>query len=175
MDQYHTDEYILSPFILSAIFHYTIIKEDIFPEYNRAFARLFSFLVLLRGKYDKSIYFSLEEKITKSRGNYEKSIDHVRNGKDATPAIKFFLHLLFSSLTDTTERFQQEQQMKDIYKDMLDFVQKNKLSQFAAKDIKPFVKKDMRTVRRYLKEMCDIKLIEKHGDKKGTYYTVLAH
>lgn len=159
---YNDEEYVVNATINAALLHYMILSHEAFPSYLYTMARLLAFAALLRGGFDKNIYFSLEEKIEQNPQNYKKSVTFAKENNDYTKAILFFAQLISASIQGTKERFSKETQMKDIHKDILDFIQKNQLNRFTARDIRKLMQKDMRTIRRYLKEMVDIALLQKH-------------
>lgn len=176
----------LSPIIIAGIAHAEIAAIHPFVDGNGRAARLLATLILYTENYDFRKLFALENYYNNNRPAYYEAIHlgknyEERKAGDLTKWLEYFIigflaemelvmdkikPFLYLSKTSSKKRIILTKKEMQI----LDFLQE--MNHITSSDIKDILTVTKRTAQRYLAGLVKKGLIKKHGDKKGTKYTL---
>ncbi len=173
----------VSPIILAGIVQFQFVHIHPFVDGNGRTARILSTLILYKMGYDFKKLFSISEYYDSDRPKYYKSIQSVRENKmDMTSWLEYFVEGLRSQMfeiqkkgvhvinaekaTETISSYKLNSRQQQIFKYLLLNKQiDNEVCQKLCKSIK-------RTATRDLALMVKLGILNKHGEKKGTFYVL---
>lgn len=173
----------ISPVLIAGISQHHFVDVHPFLDGNGRTARVLSTLILYQNGYDFKKLFSISEYYDKNRHKYYDTIQSVRdNDMDMTVWLEYFTEGLRNQLMEVKTKGEKaiKKEIVDVkIKDFnlnprqqkaLDYLLENQsinnsLYQKICKTIK-------RTATRDLTDLVELGLLEKHGEKKGTYYTL---
>ncbi len=173
----------ISPVLIAGISQHHFVDVHPFLDGNGRTARVLSTLILYQNGYDFKKLFSISEYYDKNRHKYYDTIQSVRdNDMDMTVWLEYFTEGLRNQLMEVKTKGEKaiKKEIVDVkIKDFnlnprqqkaLDYLLENQsinnsLYQNICKTIK-------RTATRDLTDLVELGLLEKHGEKKGTYYTL---
>jgi len=173
----------LSPVLIAGIVQFQFVHIHPFLDGNGRTARLLSTLILYKTGYDFKRLFTISEYYDKDRPSYYKAIQSVRrNEMDMTVWIEYFVEGLRLQMREIQEKgkiiivadkvlrmlseLSLNTRQKKIVRYLIINVQiDNEQCQRLCKSIK-------RTATRDLTLLFEKSVLEKHGEKKGTYYVL---
>jgi Fic family protein len=176
----------LSPVIISGITHAEMAAIHPFIDGNGRAARLLATLILYIEKYDFRKLFALENYYNSNRPAYYDAIHlgkdyEERTANNFTPWLEYFTAGFLSEMElvmDTIAPFLYLRKGSDKKiiltrheMQILDFLQE--MRSIESKDVENIFTVSLRTAQRSLAKLVKKGLIEKHGNKKGTRYTLL--
>lgn len=171
----------LSPILLAGIVQFQFVHVHPFLDGNGRTARLLSTLILYKTGYDFKRLFTISEYYDKDRPAYYNAIQSVRNNDmDMTGWIEYFVNGLKAQMVEIKEKgeviiradavvnklegYNLNNRQERIIRHLLKSGRvNNEQCQELCKSIK-------RTATRDLSGLVDKELIERKGEKKGTYY-----
>ena len=173
----------ISPVLLAGIAHFRFVDIHPFVDGNGRTTRVLCTIILYRGGYDFKRLFSLSEYYDLDRPAYYEAIQSVRvGGGDLTGWLEYFTEGLRSQLMEVKEKGMssikreiREERIKgldlnDRQKRALDFLVENRrIDNTTYQEVCGTIK---RTASRDLSHLVEVGLLERHGEKKGTYYTL---
>jgi Fic family protein len=173
----------ISPVLLAGIAHFRFVDIHPFIDGNGRTTRLLCTLILYRGGYDFKRLFSLSEYYDRARPAYYAAIQSVRKGDwDLTGWLEYFTEGLKSQLMEVRERglgsIKQEilgERIKDLglndrQRKAVDYLVDNR--RIDNSTYQEICGTERRTASRDLAHLVEVGLLEMHGEKKGTFYTL---
>lgn len=173
----------ISPVLIAGICQYQFVHIHPFLDGNGRTARVLCSLILYQNGYDFKRLFSLSEYYDTDRRKYYDAIQSVReNDRDMTTWLEYFTEGLKSQLVEvkikgerTIKRDVLHEKIRDSnlnprQKKALDFLIEHK--QMDNSTYQEICDTTKRTATRDLTDLVDLGLLERHGEKKGTYYTL---
>lgn len=175
----------LSPVIIAGVAHAEMAAIHPFIDGNGRAARLLATLILYTEKYDFRKLFALENYYNKNRPAYYDAIHlgkdyEARSAKSLTSWLEYFVEGFLAEMElvmDTIAPFlylKKGPKRKIILSkhemQILDFLQE--MQSITSSDVGDILTVSLRTAQRYLAGLVRKELIKKHGDKKGTKYTM---
>ena len=173
----------ISPVLIAGICQYQFVHIHPFLDGNGRTARVLCSLILYLNGYDFKRLFSLSEYYDTDRRKYYDAIQSVReNEMDMTTWLEYFTEGLKSQLVEvkikgerTIKRDVLHEKIRDSnlnprQKKALDFLIEHK--QMDNSTYQEICDTTKRTATRDLTDLVDLGLLERHGEKKGTYYTL---
>ncbi len=175
----------LSPIIIAGIAHAEVAAIHPFVDGNGRAARLLATLVLYTENYDFRKLFALENYYNTNRPAYYEAIHlgkdyEERRAGNLTQWLEYFITgflVEMELVMDTIKPFMYIRNNKEkiiLTKkeiQVLDFLQE--MNHISSSDVEDILTVSKRTAQRYLASLVRKGLIEKHGDKKNTKYTIL--
>lgn len=173
----------LSPVLIAGISQYQFVDVHPFLDGNGRTARVLCSLILYQNGYDFKRLFSLSEYYDKNRRNYYDAIQSVRDKKmDMTGWLEYFTEGLASQLMEVKIKGEQVIKMDVLSEKTKDFslnprqkkalvflIEHERIDNTEYQKISNTIK---RTATRDLTELVKLRLLERHGEKKGVYYTL---
>jgi Fic family protein len=157
-----------------ATFVYEFLSIHPFQDGNGRLSRLLTTLLLMQSGYTWIQYISFEHEIERQKQLYYNTLRQcqaTRPGEDVSPWVNFFLNcikLLTDKLLSKLKEIGSESQLHAKEKAVLAYVNLHPGAQSG--DISKSLKMPIPTVKRLLKQLVEMNLIEKHGVGRGTYY-----
>lgn len=169
---------IVEPLILIPAFICDFLCIHPFNDGNGRMSRLLTLLLLYKSGYEVGKYISLEKKIEKTKDVYYNVLQEIDYGwheeeNDPTPFIKYLLQLLLSCYSEFEERvgIMDDTGVKSSAYDVVKAYADNKLGKFTAADVLANCPSIGRTsVFNVLRKLVEEGYIEKHGERKSTFY-----
>lgn len=169
---------IVDPLILIPSFICDFLCIHPFNDGNGRMSRLLTLLLLYKCGYEVGKYISIEKQIEKSKDAYYDVLQEIDYGwheeeNDTTPFIKYMLQMILASYIEFEDRVRimDDTGVKSSSYDIVKAYIANKLGKFTASDILancPGVGRS--SVFNALKKLIDEGFIEKHGERKNTFY-----
>jgi Fic family protein len=171
----------ISPIIIAGIAQFQFVHVHPFLDGNGRTARLLSTLILYKTGYDFKRLFTISEYYDKDRPSYYKAIESVRqNNMDMTYWLEYFLEGLRSQMIEIQDKGKKVIAVDGIVKSLKDqnlnsrqekiirhLVINEKINNEQCQKVCGSIK---RTATRDLTELVKKGLLERKGEKKGTYY-----
>jgi len=163
--------------VKSALFSYEFVSIHPFQDGNGRLSRLLASLLLLKGGYKWIEYVSFEHEIESRKPEYYRELracQAQRPNENITAWINFFFSALINIQNQLLSKLEQTGSTSKISpreKSILTFVSEHagcKSGEIAKKLDIPNP-----TVKRILKSLLDLNLIEKHGTGPGTNYSIM--
>ena len=168
----------VDPLLVIPIFIHDFLCIHPFIDGNGRMSRLLTTLLLYRNGYYVGRYISLEAKISKNKDLYYDSLfasqqNWHEGNDDPLPFIKYILGTIASAYKDFESRVSLVSNV-DSTEDMVRKAIQSKIGKFSKADIHELIPSvNEKSLERYIKILCDLKEIEKHGQGKSTYYVRL--
>jgi Fic family protein len=173
----------MSPVLIAGISQFQFVNIHPFLDGNGRTARVLCSLILYQNGYDFKRLFSLSEYYDKDRLTYYEVLQAVRrNNMNFTGWLEYFTEGLRSQLgevkikgekaikRDVLHEKQKEFKFNPRQQTALDYlIEHNRIDNATYRELCSAIK---RTATRDLTELVNLGLIERHGEKKGTYYTL---
>ena len=173
----------ISPVLMAGISQYQFVDIHPFLDGNGRTARVLCTLILYQNGYDFKRLFSLSEYYDKNRRNYYDAIQSVRNNNmDMTEWLEYFTEGLRNQLIEVRAKREKAIKREVLFEKIEDFdlnerqkkaleflVDHQRIDNSIYQEICNAIK---RTATRDLTDLVNAGLLEKHGEKKGTYYTL---
>ena len=167
----------VNPLILIPIFILDFLCIHPFNDGNGRISRLLTLLLLYKFDYNVGKYISIEKIIEQTKEDYYhvlkiSSENWINNNNNPTPFIKYMLSVILKAYRDYETR---ANIMLAKSSNALTQIQKaieTKIGKFTKADIVmlcPTISET--TIERCLKQLLDKGIIQKHGDRKSTFYT----
>jgi len=173
----------ISPVLIAGICQYQFVHIHPFLDGNGRTARVLCSLILYLNGYDFKRLFSLSEYYDTDRRKYYDAIQSVReNEMDMTTWLEYFTEGLSSQLAEVKAKGEKaikrdvlHEIIRDFYlnprqKEALDFLIEHK--QIDNSTYQKICETTKRTATRDLTDLVNRELLERHGEKKGTHYTL---
>lgn len=176
----------LSPIIVAGIAHAEMAAIHPFIDGNGRAARLLATSILYNRHYDFRKLFALENYYNTNRPEYYKAIHlgktyEERSTSNLTRWLEYFSLGFLTEMELVMDKIKPFFYLKKTHsktkiilsKDeikILDFLQE--MNTISSKDIEDILTISKRTAQRYLAKLVKKSLIKKHGDKKGSRYTI---
>jgi Fic family protein len=173
----------ISPVLIAGITQFQFVHIHPFLDGNGRTARVLCSLILYQNGYDFKRLFSLSEYYDKDRLRYYEAIQSVReHNMDVTRWLEYFTKGLRSQLVEV--KIKGEKAIKrDVLHEKLQDFRFNPRQQKALEFLIDHKHMDnslyqkictttKRTATRDLTDLVNLGLLERHGEKKGTYYTL---
>jgi len=173
----------ISPVLIAGISQYQFVHIHPFRDGNGRTARLLCTLILYQNGYDFKRLFSLSEYYDKNRRGYYDAIQSVRNNNlDMTEWLEYFVEGLKDQLTEVKTKGE-----KSIKRDVLfDRIRSYDLNERQKKALEFLIDHQRidnstyqelcdairKTATRDLTDLVEKGFLERHGERKGTYYTL---
>ena len=176
-------ESAISPVLTAGISQYQFVDIHPFLDGNGRTARVLCTLILYQNGYDFKRLFSLSEYYDKNRRGYYDAIQSVRaNNMDMTGWLEYFTEGLTNQLTEMKMRGEQAIKKEVLSKKLKDFSlnpRQKKALEFLIEhehidnsEYQRVCNTLKRTATRDLTELVKLGFLERHGEKKGVYYTL---
>ena len=168
-------EYGINPLLVIPIFIHDFLCVHPFNDGNGRMSRLLTTLLLYKSGFIVGKFISLEKKIQITKKEYYDALEESSNGwheeiNDDTPFIKYLLGIVLASYRDFENRVDLSSK-KMSAKEMVKRAVNQKIGKFTKKEIMEVCPKiRSSSVELSLKELCEEKIIEKHGGGRSTYY-----
>jgi len=173
----------ISPVFTAGISQYQFVDIHPFLDGNGRTARVLCTLILYQNGYDFKRLFSLSEYYDKKRRKYYDAIQSVReHNMDMTGWLEYFTEGLRSQLIEVRTKGEKAIKREVLFEKIkgynlnsrqrraLEFlVEHQRIDNSIYQKICNTIK---RTATRDLSNLVNLGLIERHGEKKGTYYTL---
>jgi len=167
----------VDPLILIPIFILDFLCIHPFNDGNGRMSRLLTLLLLYKHEYNVGKFISIEKIIEETKNRYYdslqlSSINWIDNDNNPTEFIKYMLSVILKAYREFESRASILLEKKSKALTQVENVIKTIIGKFTKSDIVtlcPILSET--TIERYLKELLDKGLIEKHGERKATYYT----
>ncbi len=171
----------ISTVLISGISQYKFVDIHPFLDGNGRTARLLCTLVLYQNDYDFKRLFSISEYYDKNRRAYYDAIQSVRqNNMDMTYWLEYFTEGLKRQLIEVKTKGEKAIKNEIVFekakkfklnlrqKKVIEFlIEHKRIDNSIYQKICNIIK---RTATRDLAQLVNLGLLEKHGEKKGTYY-----
>lgn len=167
----------VDPLILIPIFILDFLCIHPFNDGNGRMSRLLTLLLLYKFDYNVGKFISIEKIIEETKGDYYDSLqissqNWINNENNPTKFIKYMLSVILKAYRDFEERANILFEKKSKAVKQIEEVIKTKIGKFTKSEIVSLCPTlSETTVERCLKELLDQNKIEKHGERKGSYYT----
>ena len=163
--------------ILIPIFILDFLCIHPFNDGNGRMSRLLTLLLLYKQEYNVGKFISIEKIIEETKSDYydalqKSSIGWIDGINDPTEFIKYILSVVLKAYRDFEIRANILIEKKSKALIQIQDIIKTKIGKFTKSEIVglcPTLSET--TIERCLKELLDKKLIEKHGERKQTFYT----
>ncbi|MGB3458407.1 MAG: Fic family protein [Halobacteriota archaeon] len=174
----------ISPVLIAGISQYQFVDIHPFLDGNGRTARVLCSLCLYQNGYDFKRLFSISEYYDKNRRKYYDAIQSVRenNRRDMTGWLEYFTDGLRSQLVEVKTKGVKAIKMDVLHENIKDFnlnPRQRKALEFLIvhKQIDNSIYQKIcnttkRTATRDLTDLVNLGLFVRHGEKKGTYYTI---
>lgn len=173
----------ISPVLIAGISQFQFVEIHPFLDGNGRTARVLCSLILYQNGYDFKRLFSISEYYDKDRRKYYDAIQSVREkNRDMTRWLEYFTEGLSNQLVEVKTRGEKaikrdviSERIKDFnlnprQKKALEFlIEQKHIDNSMYQEICNTIK---RTATRDLTDLVNLGLLERHGEKKGTYYTL---
>ncbi|MBI4688535.1 MAG: Fic family protein [Nitrospirae bacterium] len=171
----------LSPVLIAGIAQFQLVHIHPFIDGNGRTARLLSTLILYKTGYDFKRLFTISEYYDKNRPAYYKAIQSVRgNNMDMTFWLEYFVDGLRSQMMEIQGKGKKiiiaDKVIKILEGDNLNVRQKKIIrylvinEQIDNEQCQKLCNSIKRTATRDLTALIEKNILERHGEKKGTYY-----
>jgi Fic family protein len=171
----------LSPILISGIAQFQFVHIHPFVDGNGRTARLLSTLILYKTGYDFKRLFSISEFYDKDRPSYYDAIQSVRkNNMNMTGWLEYFANGLRSQMKEIQEKGKKVIISENIMKDLAAFHLNGRQGRIVRflflneridnEQCQVLCKSIKRTATRDLTSLVEKSILQKHGEKKGTYY-----
>lgn len=167
----------VDPLILIPIFILDFLCIHPFNDGNGRMSRLLTLLLLYKQEYNVGKFISIEKIIEETKGRYydalqSSSTNWSDNTNNPTEFIKYLLSVILNAYRDFEIRANILLEKKSKALSQVQDIIKTKIGKFTKADIVALCPTlSETTIERCLKELLDKNLIEKHGERKSTFYT----
>ena len=165
------------PLLVIALFVVVFLAIHPFQDGNGRLSRVLTMFLLLKAGYSYVPYSSMESIIEDNKEGYYRALRQTQNTlkkhPDYEPWIMFFLRTL------QKQKIRLENKIEGLKDDLLlsmPNVSANIMSLFdvharlTAAEIQNLTQANAKTVKKYIKELVDMGLLQKHGVTKGAWY-----
>lgn len=171
----------LSPILIAGIAQFQFVHIHPFLDGNGRTARLLSTLTLYKTGYDFKRLFTVSEYYDKDRPAYYKAIQSVRqNNMDMTSWLEYFIEGLRSQMIEIQEKGKKIINAESIVKQLKDHdlnTRQEKIIRYLVlneridnEQCQKLCNSIKRTATRDLTSLVEKGILDKKGEKKGTYY-----
>lgn len=167
----------VDPLILIPIFVLDFLCIHPFNDGNGRMSRLLTLLLLYKFNYNVGKFISIEKIIEETKSSYydalqTSSIGWINNENNPTEFIKYMLSVILKAYRDFETRANILLEKKSKALIQVQNIVNTKIGKFTKADILALCPTlSETTIERCLKTLLDQNKIEKHGDRKGSYYT----
>lgn len=167
----------VDPLILIPIFILDFLCLHPFNDGNGRMSRLLTLLLLYEFDYNVGKFISIEKIIEETKVDYYDALqtssqNWINNENNPTEFIKYMLFVILKAYRDFEERVNILFEKKSKAVKQVEEIIKTKIGKFTKSEIVSLCPTlSETTIERCLKELLDQNRIEKHGERKGTYYT----
>ncbi len=171
-------DYNIDPLIMIPVFIHDFLCIHPFNDGNGRMSRLLTTLLLYKSGYVVGRYISLEKKIQDTKNEYydalgQNSFLWHEEQNDETPFIEYLLGTILAAYRDFEDRVNIVSK-KMSAKEMVNHAVNQKIGKFTKVDIMEMCPEiGSSSVEISLKELCNERVIEKHGVGRATFYTRL--
>ena len=176
----------LSPLLVAAIVQFQFVHIHPFLDGNGRTARLLSTLILYKTGYDFKRLFTISEYYDKDRPAYYKAIQSVRqNNMDMTAWLEYFVEGLRSQMVDIQEKGKKIISAENIIRQLKEYnlnTRQEKIVRYLViheridnQQCQKLCNSIKRTASRDLTLLTKKGILERKGEKKGTYYILSVH
>lgn len=171
-------DYNIDPLIMIPVFIHDFLCIHPFNDGNGRMSRLLTTLLLYKSGYVVGRYISLEKKIQDTKNEYydalaQSSFLWHEEQNDETPFIEYLLGTILAAYRDFEDRVNIVSK-KMSAKEMVNHAVNQKIGKFTKVDIMEMCPEiGSSSVEISLKELCNERVIEKHGVGRATFYTRL--
>lgn len=167
----------VDPLILIPIFILDFLCIHPFNDGNGRMSRLLTLLLLYKFDYNVGKFISIEKIIEETKNDYYdalqlSSTNWIDNNNNPTEFIKYMLSVILKAYRDFEERANILLEKKSKALTQIQDIINTKIGKFTKSDIAnlcPTLSET--TIERCLKELLNKGIIQKHGDRKSTFYT----
>lgn len=148
-----------------------------FNDGNGRMSRLLTLLLLYKFNYNVGKFISIEKIIEETKSSYydalqTSSVNWINNNNNPTEFIKYMLSIILKAYRDFETRANILLEKKSKALTQVQDIVNTKIGKFTKSDIVTLCPTlSETTIERCLKTLLDQNKIEKHGDRKGSYYT----
>ncbi|MEK6646704.1 MAG: Fic family protein [Candidatus Firestonebacteria bacterium] len=168
----------ISPVLVAGIAQFQFVHIHPFLDGNGRTARLLSTFILYKTSYDFKRLFTISEYYDKNRPAYYKAIQSVRqNNMDMTEWLEYFVEGLQSQMVDIQEKGKRIISVEKLVKEYMLNTRQWKIIRYLVtnehitnEECQKLCGSIRRTATRDLLFLVEKGLIEKKGERKGTYY-----
>lgn len=171
----------ISPILIAGIAQFQFVHIHPFLDGNGRTARLLSTLILYKTEYDFKRLFTVSEYYDRDRPAYYKAIQSVRqNNMDITSWLDYFVEGLRSQMVEIREKGRKIINAENITKQLKDYslnLRQGKIVRYLVineridnERCQKLCKSIKRTATRDLSSLVEKGILEKKGEKKGTFY-----
>lgn len=167
----------VDPLILIPIFVLDFLCIHPFNDGNGRMSRLLTLLLLYKNEYNVGKFISIEKIIEETKSKYYdalqlSSINWAENTNNPTEFVKYMLSVILRAYRDFEIRVSILFEKKSKALAQVQNIIKTKIGAFTKTEIADLCPTlSQTTIERCLKELLDQNLIEKHGDRKSSFYT----
>lgn len=167
----------VDPLILIPIFILDFLCIHPFNDGNGRMSRLLTLLLLYKFDYNVGKFISIEKIIEETKSDYYdalqlSSANWIDNKNNPTEFIKYMLSVILKAYRDFEERATILLEKKSKALTQVRDIIKTKIGKFTKSEIVAFCPTlSETTIERCLKELLNNGIIQKHGDRKSTFYT----
>lgn len=167
----------VDPLILIPIFILDFLCIHPFNDGNGRMSRLLTLLLLYKAGYDVGKYVSIEKIIEETKSKYYdalqlSSVGWAENNNNPTAFIKYMLAIILKAYRDYETRVNVLIARSSTALNKIQEAIKAKIGKFTKADVISLCPTlSETTIERCLKQLLDSGIIEKHGDRKTTFYT----
>lgn len=167
----------IDPLILIPIYILDFLCIHPFNDGNGRMSRLLTLLLLYRQDFNVGKFISIEKIIEETKEKYyealqESSINWINGTNNSTAFIKYMLSVILKAYRDLETRVNILFDKKSNALNKVQEIIKTKIGKFTKSDIVSLCPTlSETTIERCLKELLDKNFIEKHGERKSTFYT----
>lgn len=167
----------IDPLILIPIFILDFLCIHPFNDGNGRMSRLLTLLLLYKFNYNVGKFISIEKIIEETKNSYydalqASSVNWINNNNNPTEFIKYMLSVILKAYRDFETRANILLEKKSKALTQIQDIVNTKIGKFTKSDIVELCPTlSETTIERCLKTLLDQNKIEKHGDRKGSYYT----
>lgn len=171
----------LSPILTSSIAQFQFVHIHPFIDGNGRTARLLSTLILYKTGYDFKRLFTISEFYDKDRPSYYEAIQSVRNNNmDMTEWIEYFIYGLHTQMIEIQEKGEKIINAEKSVKALNDYnlnARQERIIQYLIineqidnEQCQKICKSIKRTSTRDLSALVEKQILERKGEKRGTFY-----
>lgn len=167
----------VDPLILIPIFVLDFLCIHPFNDGNGRMSRLLTLLLLYKFNYNVGKFISIEKIIEETKSSYydalqTSSIGWINNENNPTEFIKYMLSVILKAYRDFETRANILLEKKSKALIQVQNIVNTKIGKFTKADIIALCPTlSETTIERCLKELLNEGIIQKHGDRKSTFYT----
>ena len=167
----------VDPLILIPIFVLDFLCIHPFNDGNGRMSRLLTLLLLYKFNYNVGKFISIEKIIEETKSSYydalqTSSIGWINNENNPTEFIKYMLSVILKAYRDFETRANILLEKKSKALIQVQNIVNTKIGKFTKADIITLCPTlSETTIERCLKELLNEGIIQKHGDRKSTFYT----